>query len=70
MTIGELEYDNVLTDSVNTVDAITGLPKVPMEGITYVIYSVFLLIMPIILMNLLVSKTFHSKLDNFLTPSL
>ena len=55
MTIGELEYDNILTDNVKTKDAVTGLPKVPMEGVTYVIYSLFLLLMPIILMNLLVS---------------
>ena len=55
MSIGELEYDNALTDSVGTKDAITGLPKVPMEGVTYVLYSIFLLLMPIITMNLLVS---------------
>ena len=56
MTIGELEYDNVLTDNVGKKDATTGLQKVPMEGITYVLYSIFLLLMPIILMNLLVSR--------------
>eukprot|EP00112_Aurelia_sp_Birch-Aquarium-sp1_P021380 Seg575.4 transcript_id=Seg575.4/GoldUCD/mRNA.D3Y31 product="Transient receptor potential cation channel subfamily A member 1" protein_id=Seg575.4/GoldUCD/D3Y31 len=53
MTIGELEYDNVITDNINT-NAASGLPKVPMGGVTYLIYSVFLLLMPIILMNLLV----------------
>ena len=55
MTIGELEYDNVITDNIGKKDSTTLLPKVPMVGITYVIYSIFLLLMPIILMNLLVS---------------
>ena len=58
MTIGELEYDNIITDTVGKKDATTGLQKVPMEGITYVLYSIFLLLMPIILMNLLVSRYF------------
>ena len=57
MTIGELEYDNVLTDNINT-KAASGLPKVPMQGVTYIVYSIFLLLMPIILMNLLVSTIF------------
>ena len=56
MTIGELEYDNVLTDNINA-NAASGLPKVPMQGVTYIVYSIFLLLMPIILMNLLVSTS-------------
>ena len=55
MTIGELEYDDIITDNIGQKDATTGLPKVPMVGITYAIYAIFLLLMPIILMNLLVS---------------
>ena len=54
MTIGELEYDTVLTDNVKT-NATSGLPNIPMEGVTYTLYAIFLLLMPIILMNLLVS---------------
>ena len=59
MTIGELEYDDIITASVGKKDSTTGLPKVPMPGITYIIYAIFLLLMPIILMNLLVSGS-HS----------
>ena len=55
MTIGELEYDDIITASIGKNDSTTGLPKVPMTEITYIIYAIFLLLMPIILMNLLVS---------------
>jgi len=54
MTIGELEYDDIITASIGKNDSTTNLPKVPMTEITYIIYAIFLLLMPIILMNLLV----------------
>ena len=74
MTIGELGYDNILTDNINT-KAASGLPNVPMQGVTYIVYSIFLLLMPIILMNLLVSTSLckflpvETELQSLLTVS-
>eukprot|EP00794_Sanderia_malayensis_P000577 gene577-1237_t len=54
MSIGEIDYDNVFTDNLNITSPTTTLPMMPMGPVSYVILSVFLLLMPIIMMNLLV----------------
>eukprot|EP00794_Sanderia_malayensis_P000575 gene575-1234_t len=54
MSIGEIEYDNVFTDNLNKTSPTTTLPMMPMSPLSYTLFSAFLLLMPIIMMNLLV----------------
>lgn len=60
MTTGEIEYTATIIDQLNKTKEIPGLkqseiPLVPFEESTYVFYYLFILVMPIALVNLLVS---------------
>ena len=72
MTTGEIEYTPIVIDNLNQTRKIpgrpAGVPLVPFEDSTYIFYYMFILVMPIALVNLLVSQTslsyFCFKLDN------
>ena len=51
MSIGELEYDNLFFDNAKYND---GIVMVPYENTTRLLFLFFVVIMPIIIMNLLV----------------
>jgi len=55
MTIGEIEYTATIIDQLNSTVPGTNIPLVPFSDSTYIFYYVFILIMPIALVNLLVS---------------
>ena len=55
MTIGEIEYTATIIDQLNSTVPGTHIPLVPFSDSTYIFYYVFILIMPIALVNLLVS---------------
>lgn len=58
MTTGELEYTATIIDQLNKPVANGSfIPLVPFEESTYIFYYLFILIMPIALVNLLVSIT-------------
>ena len=60
MTTGEIEYAATVIDQLNnTVPGTSGkdgIPLVPFEDSTYLFYYLFILVMPIALVNLLVSR--------------
>lgn len=59
MTTGEIEYTATVIDQLNQSVPGTGkpgIPLVPFEDSTYIFYFVFILVMPIALVNLLVSR--------------
>ena len=61
MTTGEIEYSATVIDQLNNSVPGTGrpgIPLVPFEHSTYFFYYVFILVMPIALVNLLVSVDF------------
>ena len=61
MTTGEIEYTATVIDQLNNTVAGTGkrgIPLVPFEHSTYFFYYLFILVMPIALVNLLVSVDF------------
>ena len=53
MTTGEIEYTATVIDQLNSTKR--GIPLVPFEHSTYIFYYFFILVMPIALVNLLVS---------------
>ena len=53
MMIGEFEYEAIFTGNVN---------KLPYRTISYFVFLMFLIIMPIVMMNLLVSCLYKHKL--------
>ena len=55
MTIGEFEYDSVFTGNLGQTNSTSGLKLLPYPVISYIIFTGFCLLMPIIIMNLLVS---------------
>lgn len=58
MTSGEIEYTQTVIDALNKNSAGTNFPLVPFEDSTYIFYFMFILAMPIALVNLLVSNFF------------
>ncbi|XP_031557765.1 uncharacterized protein LOC116294318 [Actinia tenebrosa] len=56
MMIGELDYTDMLSDNVvnKRTNPNTGAPYVPLPDITYTLFYLFMLIVPVLLMNLLV----------------
>lgn len=58
MTSGEIEYTQTVIDALNKNSAGTKFPLVPFEDSTYIFYFMFILAMPIALVNLLVSNFF------------
>ena len=56
MTTGEIEYTATVIDALNSsVPGKPHIPLVPFDDSTYIFYYLFILIMPIALVNLLVS---------------
>jgi len=58
MTTGEIEYAATIIDQLKMSVPGTGkpgIPLVPFEDSTYIFYYLFILVMPIALVNLLVS---------------
>ena len=55
MTTGELEYTATVTDNLNKSVPLSKIPLVPFVESSYIFYYLFILIMPIALVNLLVS---------------
>lgn len=60
MTTGEIEYSATVIDQLNKTVKVPGagkrgIPLVPFEHSTYFFYYLFILVMPIALVNLLVS---------------
>ena len=58
MTTGEIEYTATVIDQLNNTVPVPGnarIPLVPFEHSTYFFYYLFILVMPIALVNLLVS---------------
>ena len=55
MFIGELEYDNIFFDNVNSFSGIHYGEKLPYPTFSYFFLLAFVCIMPLIIMNLLVS---------------
>ena len=60
MTTGEIEYTPTVIDQLNKTVPGSFIPLVPFEESTYIFYYMFILVMPIALVNLLVSIT-HEK---------
>ena len=55
MMIGEFEFDDLFFDNVyQTYDNVNGHEKLPYKVFTMIFFLVFMIIMPIIIMNLLV----------------
>ena len=55
MATGELGYDNIFRQS--TADPMSTDPDVPFPAISYIMWVIFIILMPILFMNLLVSET-------------
>ena len=53
--IGELDYSTLLVDNLKAKNTKTLAPMVPYEETSFIFFFIFLLAMPIVLMNLLVS---------------
>ena len=53
MTIGEFEYDNIFGHNMESRNLLTSFPEV-----AYILWIVFLIVMPILLTNLLVRIAF------------
>ena len=56
MTVGELDYNDLLVTNLYASTNKTGIPSplVPYPVISYIFFYIFMLTMPIVLMNLLV----------------
>lgn len=57
MTTGEIEYTPTVIDKLEKTVTGSSIPLVPFKESTYIIYYLFILVMPIALVNLLVSIT-------------
>ena len=53
MATGELGYDDIFRQS--TTDSMSDAPSVPFPAISYIMWVIFLILMPILFTNLLVS---------------
>ena len=59
MATGELGYDDIFRQF--TDDSISSAPEVPFPAISYVMWIIFLILMPILFTNLLVSVCMQQK---------
>ena len=64
MTLGELDYNTVMVDSLNATNSETKAPLLPYKESSNIFMGLFIFAMPIILMNLLVSERI-TKLFNY-----
>ena len=55
MAIGSLDYDNIFRQS--TSDSMSTAPDVPFPAISYIMWVIFIILMPVLFTNLLVSLT-------------
>lgn len=62
MTIGEIDYDTMLVDNLGAENPKNGAALVPYGESSFVFMCIFIFAMPIILMNLLVSKWYLRRL--------
>ena len=56
MTVGEIDYTAMVVDNLNATNTKSGAPLVPYLESSFFFLTLFIFAMPIILMNLLVSK--------------
>ena len=56
MTLGELDYNTVMVDSLNATNSRTKAPLLPYHESSIIFMGLFIFAMPIILTNLLVSE--------------
>lgn len=62
MTIGEFEFDDLFFDNVNlNADGQQHNEKLPYKIFTLVFFAFFMIVMPILIMNLLVSELFRHR---------
>ena len=54
MLSGELEYEDTIPNAVGTKDSKSAMSNVPLPLVSYLIYSMFIIMLPVALMNLLV----------------
>ena len=64
MTLGELDYNTVMVDSLNATNPETKAPLLPYQESSIIFMGLFIFAMPIILTNLLVSERI-TKLFNY-----
>ena len=56
MTTGEFEFDNIFQQTPGGADDIGSIPgPIPFPQVSYILWIIFLILMPILLTNLLVS---------------
>ena len=55
MATGELGYDDIFRQS--TADSMSTAPDVPFPAISYIMWIIFIILMPVLFTNLLVSLT-------------
>ena len=55
--LGELDYDSIIIDSQGANNGETDAPLLPSPALSITILCVFALLMTVLLMNLLVSRT-------------
>ena len=64
MKAGEFEFDDIFRLDPNGDR--DGEEEIPFEGLSYILWIVFIVLMPILLTNMLVSPdNFESKLQNY-----
>ena len=56
MFVGELDYTDMLVNGLSQSKA--GVPYVPLPELTFTLFAIFFMTVPILLMNLLVSNTY------------
>ena len=54
MTTGEFEYDGIFRQAPGGIDAAMMVREIPFPPVTYILWIVFIILMPILLTNLLV----------------
>ena len=54
MTTGEFEYDGIFRQAPGGIDPGTTVREIPFPPVTYILWIVFIILMPILLTNLLV----------------
>lgn len=59
MMVGDIDFEALITDSLQERNQLTGAPHVPIPGFTASILLIFCFFMPVLLMNLLVSVKKH-----------
>ena len=61
MTTGEFEYDGIFRQTPD--GTMPGLDEIPFPPVSYILWIVFIILMPILLTNLLVCRSCDSSCD-------